>query len=742
VVRSSGHPLYLFQLRDRRMINQEIKGNLAKLLATENLIVEHRKVPTASFDTLRRVLTLPIWDKASATVYDMLVGHEVGHALYTPDVDWRESVRNKVPKDFVNVVEDARIEKLMKRKFPGLSRSFYQGYEELNDQDFFEIQEIDLKRLSFIDRINLHFKVGSFAMIPFANDAEDQFITRVANAETFEDVLAICEDIVDYLKQQEKQQTPAPKPQQQGEQQSTDGEQSEQQGEEGENKEWPTESDPEEDHRSDRDADAADLETPSYNGAGDTYDEEESKTQRAFDENAEELANNSDYHSETTYVELPEMIMENVIVDSKDLTAYITKCFNEKQAERMEFWGDIFEGPDTAYKTYKKSAQKEVNYLVKEFECKKSADAYARQATSRTGVLDTKMLHTYKYNEDLFKKVTVLPDGKNHGMIFVLDWSGSMGDVIMDTVKQLMNLTWFCKKVQIPFEVYAFTNEWHPVFIDRDYDACEGLPEKAVQKAGVLDINKHFSLLNVLSSRTNAKQFEEQCLNLFRCAYTFKYHCYYNPPQGLGLSGTPLNESIVALNTIIPQFKNDNKLQKVNCVILTDGEGCDLAYNYEYPYGLDGLGRRRCPGVSTLRDRKLGRTYKQFSDYMGEYDQSMTAILLQNLKDRNPDVNILGFRICSGTDFGRFYRYVNNIRSYNDVPEKDMKNWRKFKSLEMSPAGYDAFYAISASGMNVETEFNVAEDASIAQVRKAFRDNLRKKTTNKKLLSSFASLVS
>ena len=70
------------------MINQEIKGNLAKLLATENLVVEHRNVSTASFDTGRRVLTLPVWNKASSTVYDMLVGHEVGHALYTPDTDW------------------------------------------------------------------------------------------------------------------------------------------------------------------------------------------------------------------------------------------------------------------------------------------------------------------------------------------------------------------------------------------------------------------------------------------------------------------------------------------------------------------------------------------------------------------------------------------------------------------------------------------------------------------------------
>ena len=45
-------------------------------------------------------------------------------------------------------------------------------------------------------------------------------------------------------------------------------------------------------------------------------------------------------------------------------------------------------------------------------------------------------------------------------MIFILDWSGSMQYEILPTVKQLLNLTAFCKKVQIPFEVYAFTNEW------------------------------------------------------------------------------------------------------------------------------------------------------------------------------------------------------------------------------------------------------------------------------------------
>ena len=136
------------------MSNKEIKGNLARLLATENLVVEHRSVPTASFDVDRRVLTLPNWDKASNVVYDMLVGHEVGHALFTPNLDPRDF---KASKANVNVCEDVRIEKLMKRKYPGLRKSFAGGYAELNALDFFEIQDEDLTEFALIDRINLHY---------------------------------------------------------------------------------------------------------------------------------------------------------------------------------------------------------------------------------------------------------------------------------------------------------------------------------------------------------------------------------------------------------------------------------------------------------------------------------------------------------------------------------------------------------------------------------------------------------
>ena len=209
---------------------KEIKGNLARLLATENLIVEHRDTQTAMFDVDRRVLTLPNWDKASDTVFDMLVGHEVGHALFTPNEDWRD-VAN-CPKDFVNVIEDARIEKLMKRKYPGLRKSFAGGYKELNDMDFFSILDEDLSTFSLIDRINLHFKVGASALIPFSIE-EKVFVARTDLAETFEEVLNIAEDVFNFSNQTEKvAEMPAQQPQEQGETESTVGEQSEQQTEE------------------------------------------------------------------------------------------------------------------------------------------------------------------------------------------------------------------------------------------------------------------------------------------------------------------------------------------------------------------------------------------------------------------------------------------------------------------------------------------------------------------------------
>ena len=711
--------------RQRDMFNQEIRGNLARLLATENLVVEHRKVSTASFDVIRRVLTLPLWDKASKVVYDLLVGHEVGHALFTPNDVWDFDV----PKDFINVVEDARIEKLMKRKYAGLNKDFYNGYQELNEQDFFDIENQDLNKFNLIDRINLHFKIGAYACIPF-NKQEQVFVDKVAGVETFQEVIDLCREIKDFLNQQKEDTPPAELPQssQEGQESTSAEAQSESQ----------TESEAADDSNDSDDngkGDEADLDTPSYvNQGGEDY---ESQTQKAFDEAAEELTNQRLYAQEPVYVEVPKVNLDKVIADYDKLQAYMSKYWKELAEQRAEQWGNIFEGVDSDFNDFKKSSQKEVNYLVKEFECRKSADAYARAGQSKTGVLDTSKLHTYRYNEDIFKKITVLPDGKNHGLLFLLDWSGSMQYELMATVKQVLNLTAFCKKVQIPFEVYAFTNEW--TLAERAMSGDTSYEDYSYPGLTKNEIYLHegrFHLMNFVSSRSNARDYERMCKNLFREASIYTQYSNYSQTLGCQLSGTPLNEAIVMMNYIIPDFKQKNDLQKVNLCILSDGEGCSAGYGHEIYVDHKDEYRvvpRRIDWYQVLRDRKTGRTYSQF-----EYD-NVTNTFIQQLRDRHPEVNVIGFRILAGSQLQSFVGKYASYEGYGAI----QKQWKKEKSAIISNTkAFTALYAISNNSLNQSTEFNVESGAKKGEISRAFKKMLGSKSTNKKLLNSFIEYVS
>ena len=711
------------------MSTKEIKGNLARLLATENLIVEHRKVSTASFDVDRRVLTLPMWDKASDIVFDMLVGHEVGHALFTPNEDWRDIA--DCPKDFVNVIEDARIEKLMKRKYPGLRKSFAGGYQELNDRDFFSVANEDIDSFSLIDRINLHFKIGASALIPFSIE-EQVFVARTDLAETFEEVLQIAVDVHEFSN---KTETVAEIPVQpdQSENESNSDEQTVQQTEEQSSEETDQPNTESSTGASSSGVDLEDVRDDWYDEDGNLMDDEggseggdTSETQRAFDNASENLS--SRHVNNPIYVEIPNKIdLDKHVVDWTTLHDWI-----DSQAYEAERYEEV----DSKYLEFRKQSQKEVNYLVKEFECRKSADAYARAGQSKTGVLDTSKLHTYKYNEDLFKKVTIVPDGKNHGLIFILDWSGSMANELLPTVKQLLNLTAFCKKVQIPFEVYAFTNEWVVAQRAMNPDDFNEREFGKDVKKNTVHIDEYFYLINFISSRSNARDYERMCKNLWREASVYRNYTGYQSTLGLQLSGTPLNESIILLNYMIPEFKKQNDLQKVNVCILSDGEGCAIGYGHEiYLDHKDeyAVRPRRLDYYQVLRDRETGITYKAF-----DYD-NITNTFIQQVRDRNPGVNVIGFRILAGNQLASFVGRYAVYENYHAV----QKQWKKEKSAIIpNPIAYSALYAISNNALNESTEFNVESGAKKGDISRAFKKMLSNKSNNKKLLSSFIGYVS
>ena len=86
--------------------------------------------------------------------------------------------------------------------------------------------------------------------------------------------------------------------------------------------------------------------------------------------------------------------------------------------------------------------------------------------SAKTGEIDMSRIHQYLLKDDIFKRATVIPDGKNHGVIMLVDWSGSMYDVIRETYEQTIVLTMFCRRVGIPHRVYAFTDAYRDKNID------------------------------------------------------------------------------------------------------------------------------------------------------------------------------------------------------------------------------------------------------------------------------------
>jgi hypothetical protein len=713
------------------MFNAEVKGNLARLLATENLIVEHRPVETAMFNVKDRVLTLPMWEKASANVYDMLVGHEVGHALYTPD-KWGDDYG--IPQSYLNVCEDARIEKLMKRKFPGLARNFYAGYKELQDDDFFCIGDRELDSYALIDRVNLYFKIGIHAGEVFAwNTEEKMLVDELANAETFEQVVEVARKILQYTQEQEQQQVVEAQPDLQ---QSTQGggDSTQGEGDQGEG-EQPQEVSG---NGNQTQGDGADANQPQGAGEGATsggqHNTLESETDKAFTENQKQLISDHPRSHHLNYIELPDLKVEKFVITNKEVQEDCNQTFGEQSQS-------LFREVDKQYLTFRSEAQREVNYLVKEFEMRKSADQYARASTAKTGILDTALLHTYKWNEDVFKKINVVPDGKNHGLIFVLDWSGSMGNILQDTAKQLLNLAWFCKKVQIPFDIYAFTNDyWYHKSYDYQTQTRNKSPRLQTPKAGQVKLCDHFNMLNLVSSNgRNGKDLEAQLKNFWRLVVGNGSYSGYSMPAGYSLSGTPLHEAAISLTALIPDFQKRNKVQKTNVIILTDGESSNINYYTDQTYG-SRLGTSYVSNDCILRDRKTGRVYPRFSDggYYGNSDL-ITKVFLQNVRDRFSDVNLIGIRLVNGRGLNTTYNAEDCKTDWNEV----QKQWKKTKSAELvEHLGYQALYLMGTDSLSANSEFEVAEDASEKEIGKAFTTALAKKGVNKKMLTSFATLIS
>jgi hypothetical protein len=795
----------------------EQKSLLAKLMAAENISVEHKKIPTAAFDIKNRVLYLPIlkW-KPGSSVYDLFCAHEVGHALWTPEEGWHSSVSNKGKgfKTFLNVVEDARIEKKIKRKFAGARKSMIDGYGDLMDNDFFGLRKMgmNVNDLGLIDRINLYTKAGTEYGIEFS-DEEREWVEKVMRTETFEDVLKLTDELYEYCKENESETDNSydefgdyEESDEFGEDEESEGsedseeseidefiqnqfgdgseeEDSEKEGASGSEGEGEESEDSSEDGSglSQRDAANKELEDKfkdalnemkkkneekSENsktsdgmegGKGYAFDDREdmssgpvSLTDENFRENEAELAEMSDSVSVPVYVTFPKINTDSITIDFK-------KVQNEMDSYYTKQEGAIERGNELL-KKFKYANDKMISYMAKEFEMKKAADIHRRAYSSKKGTLDMNKIHAYKYSENLFQQITNLPEGKNHGMVMFIDWSGSMSQYMKDTIEQLVNLTMFCSKVQIPFEVYAFSDSYRD-WKDEDNDnVCRSFHSRtdddrwnytpdgkkiADYKKGDMVVGNHFRLVNLFSSRMRNRELNNAYRNIllvanaFDTRYNYYYsrsYDYYGMPNNLSLGGTPLDDTIIASKSIIEEFQMKTRAQIVNAVFLTDGcSSTSRSYLQsdgtcgQYEYG------------SVHIDDKKTKVRVFPSEVMGR--NRYTDLYLTGLK-KTSGINLLGFFLTTGG--GK--RAASNLSYVIGRYPKDseISEFRKNKFLIEKGTSYDELYIINTKGLEIDEVNHVGEVAvgsSKAEIRKALKKNTKGKLQNRVLLNAFIEKV-
>lgn len=729
------------------------KSLLAKLLATENLTVQHQNVPTASFDVKNRVLTLPILKEGlSVNLYDLMTSHEVGHALWTPEDGWHGAVSNKggVFKGFLNIIEDARIEKNIKKKYPGLLKAYRDGYKELLDRDFFGIKGKDITAMSFIDRINLHFKLGTLVNLKFEGE-EAVWVEKIANAETWEEVLDIANSL--YAEQIEQAEQEQMMPASASASEESDEEDD---GEDTASDEYSDEEDEGEDAASDGNGsessddsmdddsttsgsdssdDSDDMDFDDYDGDSDDWDAEEeveptpeeqieSQTDKAFRSAEGSLVKNSGRTNK--YYTYGSIKSDEFVIPFEKVAGAYDEMFAQSG-------GYIQREVEEKFKVWKNANSAIVNYMVKEFEMKKKADEFKRATVAKSGELDMKKIFSYKYNDDLFKRVTTIKGGKNHGFVMLIDWSGSMATNLAATIDQLMNLTMFCKKVKIPFEVYAFSDAWYDRGVERKYFDYQNLP------MGQLVPGREGKLLTLVNSTMSLNDYNKAMLGLSaikECMVRGNGRYYgFNIPSRLQLGGTPLDDALLVMPDVIAKFQAKTRVQITNLVILTDGDSHNCHYVTESGY--DGE-TKTAYGVYSGYNEDAFITDTVTKKTVAVTERKFTNALLEIVSSRT-GVNLIGFYIMDNKP-----RDIRNVCSrYGIYDVEVVKKIRETKFIEVNNAGFDSYFLLPGGSdmMTTSSGLDVSSDASKRVVASAFMKSSKGKTANRVLLSRLMEVV-
>jgi hypothetical protein len=732
----------------------------ARLMSTENItVLFDPKSKDAWFDTKTRTLNMPGWTGMTPEVYDLLLSHEVSHALHTPCDGWigltdelagekASDADKQVARQYINIIEDARIERLIKAKYPGLARDYTKGYKWLAEKKMFGDLSGDLSGMNFIDRINLHFKIGTHTdyTVPFSPE-EQEILSLVEQAETFDDVKKVTRLVWDHANG-----AASPSPQKgkgKGNGGNGDGESDDESEGNGEGQE----------------GDGSGNKPGRLNRIA----PQTTKNQDKFLEQRREKRNSYDNGPDNPCI-LPEYDLSKIIVPYTTISQQIgeamsdcTKCGEWLAEARGELAGFISEAKPT------------VDAMVKAFMLKKAATAHHRSQNAKSGTLDMNLLSTYKWNEDLFKHFTIKPNGKNHGFILLLDWSGSMGGVILNVVKQMYTLTSFFRRIGVPFDVYAFSSNQPSDKYYGDYydyrrtmqDEAEAAKFEDLAKGFITNSDKPnvathspFFLYQFASSTMNGAGYKDMMEKLWMLAYNMNpskpNYSLHAPsfPYWLTLGDTPLDHSLVASVQMVKEFQKKHRAEIMNVVVVTDGSTSSSPLENRYYTGGDQFTRVVNPRTGASYSIRNNYTTNVLASYLMD-DTGCNTMMLYLSANNTPNEIVPGYTLA--TPDGKFIRDANKYYLKDDeAGEALQKHWNDEYYLSALPVAYTpegktvtntiGFSSVFAIRIPRKAEADAYEDLDLtntnySRLKSQFIKSLSRKIVSRSLVNRMVEAV-
>ena len=695
----------------------------ARLLAAENLAVVHdASAETASFDLDSRVLTLPVWDTMSGHVYDMLVSHEVSHALHTPLDGWKKELEAaganaSLVQHYINVVEDVRIERMIQAKFPGLRPDYKAGRQWMKQHIMGDVlADVANGKAHSIDHVNL-FAKGMLDATDLTAD-EMAMYDRCYACETFDEVVALAKEFINELPEQEQNGGDASDGNAQGEgQEGGEGAHGDEQAEgsaqgddnanangEGQDQSENAQANSEAkgDGSMESAADAKD------DGSNADSNDQRSEAAKKMDAAMKGLVNQSASDHQ----------MRNLPVVGKRMNDFLITA-DEIINSHV---GSTITANSIATRNYTNLQQEQkamVNHMVNLFNQKRSATAHKRARRAKTGVLDTVKMTNYKWSEDIFRQIKVMPEGKNHGFFMLVDWSGSMSDKIIETVKQTIMLAEFCRRVNVPFRVAAFSSTGAEYLRNK---------ERAEYVKGDLEPLYGTSLVEYLSSDLKKADFDKAATILFDGAIgsTYDksdYRCSGYKFDSLG--STPLDEGIMIASERMMQMRAAGKCEIMNLIILTDGEASSNMF-VSSEWGRNNSG-------ATITDPISGLRFNTQNNY--NTVRQSTKMALDVLRARVGQVNIVGIYLAgSKRDYTDFF---HGQRDLEGAAQWDPK--QRLYPVDLD--GYEKYFIFVTNAKPVKGLDNVTADDSKAKVRNALIREGKDRKDRKTFLNQLFDMV-